>query len=125
MNITKKLSSRVLRSLHASTQEKLRTTALTLAIRRRYFSSISPLSWQPASNCHTSPRRASGTPDADLTRVRTPEGRRERSVLHWIKTSPQSAKTFSEQSMLTSPEPLSKGSSLSKRIKILAYVVRV
>lgn len=48
----------------------------TFVMRSRYLSSIAWLSWQPASNCHTSALNASGTPL--FTRVESPFGRAPR-----------------------------------------------
>lgn len=48
----------------------------TFVIRIRYLSSIAWLSWQPASNCHTSALNASGTPL--FTKVDSPFGRTPR-----------------------------------------------
>ena len=40
----------------------LKIGILTFVMRIRYFSTRWSLLWHPASNCHTSPLRASGTP---------------------------------------------------------------
>lgn len=87
---------------------------LTFVMRILYASINSELSWQPASSCQTSPLRASGMPF--FASCWTCLGLCDRFWCHLTRTSCHASRRLSSvTSLLTTPDPLNKGSSPSEK----------
>lgn len=85
-------------------------------MRILYASINSELSWQPASSCQTSPLRASGMPF--FASCWTCLGLCDRFWCHLTRTSCHASRRLSSvTSLLTTPDPLNRGSSPSEKWK--------